>query len=125
MPESECNIPKTWTEIKKLKRDLYSEAKDQALSDWEYPVIRSRGGILAVADANEKVLIPTGECLYLPPNQTLYMRLLRSIKEVHPTAARVWLVVGVDSAASVRDLNDGDYQPWSGEAEAIVHLYSE
>lgn len=125
MPESECNIPKTWTEIKKLKRDLYAEAKDQALSDWEYPVIRSRGGILAVADANEKVLIPTGECLYLPPNQTLYMRLLRSIKEVHPTAARVWLVVGVDSAASVRDLNDGDYQPWSGEAEAIVHLYSE
>ncbi|HHQ4645412.1 TPA: hypothetical protein ACSP3W_003734 [Aeromonas veronii] len=125
MPESECNIPKTWTEIKKLKRDLYAEAKDQALSDSEYPVIRSRGGILAVADANEKVLIPTGECLYLPPNQTLYMRLLRSIKEVHPTAARVWLVVGVDSAASVRDLNDGDYQPWSGEAEAIVHLYSE
>lgn len=125
MPESECNIPKTWTEIKKLKRDLYSEAKDQALSDCEYPVIRSRGGVLAVADANEKVLIPTGECLYLPPNQTLYMRLLRSIKEVHPTAARVWLVVGVDSAASVRDLNDGDYQPWSGEAEAIVHLYSE
>lgn len=125
MPESECNIPKTWTEIKKLKRDLYAEAKDQALSDSEYPVIRSRGGILAVADANEKVLIPTGECLYLPPNQTLYMRLLRSIKEVHPTAARVWLVVGVDSAASVRDLNDGDYQPWSGEAEAIVHCYSE
>lgn len=125
MPESECNIPKTWTEIKKLKRDLYSEAKDQALSDGEYPVIRSRGGVLAVADANEKVLIPTGECLYLPPNQTLYMRLLRSIKEVHPTAARVWLVVGVDSAASVRALNDGDYQPWSGEAEAIVHLYSE
>ena len=125
MPESECNIPKTWTEIKKLKRDLYAEAKDQALSDSEYPVIRSRGGILAVADANEKVLIPTGECLYLPPNQTLYMRLLRSIKEVHPTAARVWLVVGVDSAASVRDLNDGDYQPWSGEAEAIMHCYSE
>lgn len=125
MPESECNIPKTWTEIKKLKRDLYAEAKDQALSDSEYPVIRSRGGILAVADTNEKVLIPTGECLYLPPNQTLYMRLLRSIKEVHPTAARVWLVVGVDSAASVRALNDGDYQPWSGEAEAIVHLYSE
>lgn len=125
MPESECNIPKTWTEIKKLKRDLYAEANDQARSDWEYPVIRSRGGILAVADANEKVLIPTGECLYLPPNQTLYMRLLRSIKEVHPTAARVWLVVGVDSAASVRDLNDGDYQPWSGEAEAIMHCYSE
>jgi len=80
MPESECNIPKTWTEIKKLKRDLYAEAKDQALGDWEYPVIRSRGGVLAVADANEKVLIPTGECLYLPPNQTLYMRLLRSIR---------------------------------------------
>ncbi|WP_429110673.1 hypothetical protein [Aeromonas veronii] len=53
------------------------------------------------------------------------MRLLRSIKEVHPTAARVWLVVGVDSAVNVRDLNDGDYQPWSGEAEAIVHRYSE
>jgi hypothetical protein len=117
-------IPTTWAAIRLLKSDLFAEAKQMARTDWDLPVIRSRGAVLVVTDGCGAPLITSGDCYALPTSLTDFRNTTASIKARYPDAHQIFICLGCDSAASVTAMNDGDYAPWTGEAEALIYQYN-
>jgi len=117
-------IPTTWAAIRSLKSELIAEAKEMALTDWDLPVIRSRGAVLVVTDGSGAPLITSGDCFELPTSLTAFRNTTASIKARHPSAHQIFICLACDSAASVTAMNDGNYSPWSGEAEALIYQYN-
>lgn len=117
-------IPTTWAGILQLKKELLDEAREMASAEWDLPVIRSRGAVLVVTDSSRTPLIASGDYYEMPASLTAFRNALASIKARHPMAHQVFICLGCDSASSMRDMNDGDYTPWSGEAKALIYQYS-
>ncbi|MGR6425721.1 hypothetical protein ACUZ8Y_22605 [Aeromonas veronii] len=116
-------FPKTWGEMNALRTRVFEAAKKDSHKNWDLPVVRSRGAVLVVEDGKGKTLIATGDCYQMPRTQKGYNEALNQIRSMHPSARRVWLCIGCDGAESVKLLNDGDYTPWSGEAQALIHEF--
>lgn len=119
------SLPTTWAEICDLRKDLLAAAKADSESNWNLPVIRSRGAVLVAEDAQGKTLIASGDDWEMPKTLKGFKETMETIKSYHPTTAKVLLCVGCDAAESVRAINDGDYTPWAGEAQAVVHVFPE
>ena len=117
--------PATWRDICELKKDVLADAKKDAGSNWNLPVVRSRGAVLVAEDAKGETLLATGDCWDMPKTLKGFKTALATIKSQFPTAAKVFICIGCDAAESVRALNDGDYTPWAGEAQAVVHAFTE
>lgn len=123
--QTTSQLPTTWAAICALKSDLFAEAKQDAANNWDLRVIRSRGAVLVAEDAEGKTLLATGESWDMPKTLKGFKAALETIKGRFPTAARVLICIGCDSAESVRAMNDGDYTPWAGEATGLVYEYPE
>lgn len=117
--------PATWDAICELKKDVLADAKKDAGSNWNLPVVRSRGAVLVAEDAEGKTLLASGECWEMPKTLKGFKTALTTIKSQFPTAAKVFICIGCDAAQSVRALTDGEYTPWAGEAQAVVHVFTE
>ncbi|EKP0311712.1 TPA: hypothetical protein ACSCYS_004532 [Aeromonas veronii] len=118
-------VPTTWVGISELRKDLLAAAKADSASNWHLPVIRSRGAVLVAEDTEGKTLIASGDDWAMPKTFKEFKTTLMTIKRLNPTAARVFLHIGCDAAESVRAMNDGEYTPWAGEAQAVVHVFPE
>jgi len=116
-------LPKNWSAILALKSDLFARAKDDARSNWDLPVVRSRGALLVVDDENGTNLLGTADCCYLPKTKKGFESALLDIQKSYPTARYVSICVACDSAASVMEMNGEEYQPFSGEATAVIHEF--
>lgn len=116
-------FPKTWAEMRDLRSRVFEDAKRNSRENWDFPVVRSRGAVLVVDDDQGKNLIASGDFFQMPHTQKDYKAALHQIKSLNPSASRVWLCIGCDGAESVRAFNDGDYTPWVGEAQALIHEY--
>lgn len=117
------SVPGSWGEIRQMKSDLFAAAKQDARENWDLPVIRSRGAVLVVESETGEILAPTGECCYMPDTLKDFKLTLQTIKRHHPSAHRIWMNIGCDAAECVMDLNEGNYTPWAGEAQAVVYEY--
>lgn len=118
-------LPATWGDICELRGNLWAEAKIDAGSNWDLPVKRSRGAVLVAEDAEGKALVASGDCWNMPKTKKEFKVALATIKSQHPTARYVFICIGCDAAESVGAMNDGDYTPWAGEAQAVVHEFTE
>lgn len=118
-------VPTTWAAISELRKDLLAAAKADAASNWDLRVIRSRGAVLVAEDAEGKTLIATGDSWDMPKTLKGFKAALATIKSQFPTASKVFICIGCDAAESVRAMNDGEYTPWAGEAQAVVHVFPE
>lgn len=116
-------FPKTWTEMNALRTRVFEAAKKDAHENWDLPVVRSRGAVLVAEDAKGETLLATGDCWEMPKTLKGFKTALATIKGQFPTAAKVFICIGCDSAESVRAMNDGDYTPWAGEAQALIHEF--
>lgn len=116
-------VPTAWGDIKQLRSALFAEAKKDASNNWDLPVIRSRGAVLTAEDNEGKTLLSSGECWDMPHTLKKFKASLVAIKNQFPTAAKVFICIGCDSAESVMAFTDNDYTPWSGEASALIHVF--
>lgn len=116
-------VPKTWAEIKELKSELWHLAKEDACRTSPLRVIRSRSAVLVVKDSSGKVLITSGDNFTLASSYKDLKKDLARIKRDFPSAYFVEMVLGCNSAESIRDMNDGAYEPWTGEASSMLHIF--
>lgn len=116
-------VPGSWGEIRQMKSDLFAAAKQDARENWDLPVIRSRGAVLVVESEAGEILAPAGECCSMPDTLKDFKLTLQTIKRQHPSAHLVWMNIGCDAAECVTDLNEGNYTPLAGEAQAVVYEY--
>jgi hypothetical protein len=116
-------VPRTWSDIKELKSELWNLAKEEAYRTSPLKVIRSRSAVLVVRDANGKDLITTGDNFTLASSYKGLKKDLARIKADFPSAHFVEMVLGCNSAQSIRDMNDGNCEPWTGEASSMLHIF--
>lgn len=98
-------------------KEKYATIKNAAQRD--YQVVRSRGTHLFAVQGSEHV-INEGSCITLPHSATELRDRIMSIRADFPECTCIGVCVAVNGADSVKQMNDGEYDPYVGEASIVL-----
>lgn len=103
----------TATGIRAFVQDERDAARKEA-TESGYKVIRSRGTFLCTADHRGDQCRPSEEagCPKWKGTISEIHKLLYMIAKDYPNVAEVYISGGYDGGDSLRDIWDGDYEPW-------------
>lgn len=101
-----------------------SAARNEAVrkAESDYICIRSRGTWLNTTNKKEGQCDPQpqGECYEWNGTLKQIKNLIDDVEANHPDCDEIWISGGYDGADSVRDLNDGDYDPWVSDWDVLI-----
>lgn len=98
-------------------KEKYAIIKNAAQRD--YRVVRSRGTHLFAVQGSEHV-INEGSCVALPQSAAELRQRIMSIRKEFPECTFIGICVAVNGADSVKQMNEGEYDPYVGEASIVL-----
>ncbi|WP_415913369.1 hypothetical protein [Neptuniibacter sp. QD37_11] len=117
-------LPQTWQDVQAYLKRIRAEAEHEARTvQRENPHLRchrSRGVVISTADDKGETIIAASDEWTFPTTKGSYLTDIAKIIEARPNTAEIWAEVGFDSAESVRDMNDMQYEPYTGESSILL-----
>lgn len=98
-------------------QEKYGTIKGAAQRD--YRVVRSRGAHLYAVQNGEHV-VSEGDCIALPHSATELRQRIMSIREAFPECTCIGVCLAVNGANTVTQMNEGEYDPYVGEANIVI-----
>lgn len=114
-------LPTSGRELQAMLSDVRQRALRDAKASTTFKCHRSRGVKVTADNGLGHSLIVSGDDFEFPKTLAGFRKVIAALQERFPDLMYVWAECGVDSAASVYDLNEVmDYEPWTGEASVLV-----
>lgn len=117
MSQSIGEVELTGFDHQQLLRDICEEYnKARVTAQRTYKCTRSRGRhIMAYTGRGTQKCLIDSEAMSFPTGAGALRALVKQIRDNHPDVASMCVCGGLNGADSLRDLNDGEYDPWVEE----------